>query len=190
MHPEEDAEGLWSDQVEEDLAWRLERHWRVEWMDRHDNRRPPVLLVARRGVYVLGSPLPPKSRPALAALGAFPLITADELRATLAFLEAAPLSAPELSRILGYCEESGILTPAPESLAAAYWNSRRRRDRRPLRLFASAAAHLTRSCGIGEAWRSPWQLDIAGGPAFESRALLKKWKEGANDLRSRGVRSI
>jgi hypothetical protein len=140
------------------FAWKLERHWLVEWSEddspftnaysgesgggeraRHALPRPPVALIHSMGVSVLGAALPPRMRPVLGALVTFLLITADELRAAFHLAGEPVPSAPELSRALSYLESSGFLTVASAEDTERYRAERKSLGRRPLRVYTSAA---------------------------------------------------
>lgn len=151
----------------EDFAWRLERHWIVEWSDFSDfwsgiddqsaesiartaikrarDRipRPPVALLHEFGAILVGADLPERLRPALGAILAFHAVTADELRVAFNYIGLPVPSASELSRTLGYLESAGFIFIADEEKATRY-RQLRALGRRPLRLYMSTAWELNR----------------------------------------------
>lgn len=202
----------------ETFAWRLERHWLVEWSDQRPRstvrssakrngkvetqptreregpfRRPPVMMVDYRGVSIIGADLPPQLQPAVAALTAFELVTADELGATFRYLQLPVPAAPELSRTLRYLEEAGFLVLAPTELAEQYRRERGGLGRRPLRVYISAAFSLARDLGtiLGRRALDPVRVDQPsfdgdGRPAAAARAELTRWADmrESSDLRT------
>ena len=138
---QQDAEWTASRRTEEDdLAWRLERHWMVEWDDLKPSRnaaagspsvdtaaeprggrsrpvravRPAMLLSASDGgMVILGTELPPRLRPALLALPLFPIITSAELEAVFAALDSPIPNKSELSRTLSQLAAHGLLIEIP-----------------------------------------------------------------------------
>lgn len=179
---------------EVDFAWRLERHWLVEWSDVPGPQRLPVIFESPATVMLLGATVPPKMLPTLAALSAFPFITADELRAAAAFLEAEPTTAAELSRVLAYLEKFGLVTAATPDDVNRYWAARGRQDRRPLRVYANVLAPLLVSKMDPEAgqsdWSSPYLLEPGRPPRAEAGFLLESWRDTQRTFKARGLRTV
>lgn len=184
--------------TEPDLAWRLERHWIVEWSANVDQPPPPVLFVGSRGVFALATALPPRSRPALAALGAFPVVTADEVRAAATFVGGSPLTPADCSRILTYFEETHLLAAASPGVTAAYWQARGGKGRRPSRVFQCGSAAMAyddvlpglEPSTTTETAPALWQLDATGTPTGAALLLLRAWRAYAGTLRRRGLQTV
>jgi hypothetical protein len=178
---------------EVDFAWRLERHWLVEWSDVPRPQRLPVIFESPAAVMVLGATIPPKMLPTLAALSAFPFITADELRAAAAFLDAEPTTAAELSRVLAYLEKFGLVTAATPGDIKRYWAARGRQDRRPLRVYANVLAPLVvskRDESVTADWSSPYLLESGRLPRAEAAYLLESWRDTRRAFKARGLRTV
>ena len=206
----------------EPFAWRLERHWLVEWSESHPHlggrsnaqskdspdtgpthalsgrfRRPPVMMLEHRGVTIIGADLLPQVRPVLAALTAFEIVTADELRAAFGYLEMPTPAASELSRTLSYLEECGFLVVAPTEIAEQYRKRRRAIGRRPLRVYLSAPYPLARDLGallghraLDSGGAEPGMLGHDGTPSAPATAELSRWNEMTEILRDVGLRTI
>jgi hypothetical protein len=191
-----------SERSEIDFAWRLERHWHVEWLDLpRGERRPPVVFLGSGFTTVLlGLDLPTRLTSAAAALVAFQLLTADELRAAFRFLGEPEPTAADLSRALSYFEEVGLIVSAAGPAVNQYWQTRSV-GRRPLRLFASVLSDArdwrawtwstqrdsptALSCG----YDPRHGLNPEGTPGATARIELEKWQSYVLKLRARGLRS-
>lgn len=193
-----------SERGEIEFAWRLERHWLVEWLDLpRGQRRPPVIFLGTGFTTVLlGCDLPARLRLAAATLVAFPLLTADEIRSTFRFLGEPAPTASDLSRVLSYFEDIGLLVSATPAAADAYWKLRNV-GRRPLRLFASVLcdAHRWRPgrwrlvghdspLGLSKFNPRPCALQSNGAPDDDTAFALDRWKSYVVKLRQRGLRTV
>ena len=155
------------------------------------------MMLEHRGVTIIGADLLPQVRPVLAALTAFEIVTADELRASFRYLKMSTPSASELSRTLSYLEDCGFLVIAPTEIAEQYRKRSRAVGRRPLRVYLSAAYPLARDLGalfshpaLDSGGTEPGMLSHDGTPSAPAIAELSRWNEMTEILRDVGLRTI